>query len=263
MPAGREWVTPSAHSKKKKVKFTKPASSAEPSRGNAPSSTSAKPTPPVPATNPFAVLGEKNSRSSGNPPEKQETAVGEPTPQQVEDSSPQEHFSVTPTGPPNPSNLGVEEGEVESGDADIPDSVARALLEALQEKRQGNQLPAAMAPLARIRAFQLQQCVANGTEPQEAVIQVALDLIAMGQGSPDPVALADKVSMVNQMPDVQRNATLPAQDSSSTINTTACAEVTANSLYRTVTPDNRTISIALVSGPTHKSHALKLLLKNR
>ena len=58
-------------------------------------------------------------------PEKQETAVGEPTPQQVEDSSPPEHFSVTPTGPPNPSNLDVEEGEVESGDADIPDSVAR------------------------------------------------------------------------------------------------------------------------------------------
>ena len=46
----------------------------------------------------------------------------------------------------------VEEGEVESGDADIPDSVARALLDALQEKRQGHQLPAAMAPLARVRA---------------------------------------------------------------------------------------------------------------
>ena len=46
-----------------------------------------------------------------------------------------------------------------SGVADIPDSVARALLDALQEKRIGNQLPAAMAPLARIRASQLQKCI--------------------------------------------------------------------------------------------------------
>ena len=49
----------------------------------------------------------------------------------------------------------------------------------------------------------------NGTDPPEAVIQAALDLIAMGQGPSDPVALADKVSMVSQMPDVQMNATLP------------------------------------------------------
>ena len=236
MPAVREWVTPSSHSKKKKVKFTKPASATEPSHGAAPSSTSVKPALPVPATNPFAVLGEKSNMSSGNPPETQETAVGEPTPH-VEDSSPPEQLSVTSTGPPNPSNLDVEEDEVESCDTDIPDSVARALLEALQEKRQGHQLQAAMAPLARVRASQLQQCVANGTEPQEAVIQAALDLIAMGQGPSDPVALADKVSMVSQMPEVQMNATLPAPDSSSSINSTAHAEVTANPLYRAVARD--------------------------
>ena len=211
MPAGREWVTPSTPSKKKKVKFTKPTSSAEPSRGNAPSSISAKPAAPASATDPFAVLGEKSSTSSGNSPEKQETAGGEPTPQPVEDSSPTEHFSVTTTGPPNSSNFDVEEGEVGSGDADIPDSVARALLDALQEKRHGNQFPAAMAPLARIRASQLHQCISNGTEPQETVIQAALDLIAMGQGPSDPAALSDKVSMVSQTPDVQTNATLPAQ----------------------------------------------------
>ena len=69
-----------------------------------------------------------------------------------------------------------------SGVADIPDSVARALLDALQEKRMGNQLPAAMAPLARIRASQLQKCIADGTEPQETIIQAALDLIALGKG---------------------------------------------------------------------------------
>ena len=251
MPAGREWVTPSSHSKKKKVKFTKPASSAEPSRGNAPSSTSVKPTPPAPATNPFAVLGEKNGTSSGNPPEIQETAAGEPTPH-VEDNSPPVHASAISTGPPNPSNL--EDGEVEPGDADIPDSVARTLLDALQEKRQGNQFPAAMAPLARVRASQLQQCVANGTEPQEAVIQATLDIIAMGQGPPDPVALADKVSLVSQTSDVQTNATLPAQNSSSSINTTACAQVTPNPLYRAVTPDNHTNPMARFPDPTYMGH---------
>ena len=141
-----------------------------------------------------------------------------------------------------------------SGDADIPDSVARALLDALQEKRQGNQLPAAMAPLARIRASQLQQCITNGTEPQETVIQAALDLIAMGQGPSDPAALADKVSMVSQTPDGQTNATLTAQDSSSTINTTACAEVTANPLYRAVIPDNHSNPMARVPDPTYMGH---------
>ena len=244
MPAGREWVTPSSHTKKKKVKFTKPTPSAEPSRGNAPSSTSAKPAAPASATNPFAVLGEGNT-SSGNSPEKQVTA---------EDSSTREHSSVTMTEPPDSSNLEVEEGEVGSGDADIPDSVARALLDALQEKRMGNQLPAAMAPLARIRASQLQKCISDGTEPQETVIQAALDLIATDKGPSDPAALADKVLMVSQMPDVQTNATLPAQGSSSTINTTACAEVTANPLYEAITRDNHSNPIARVPDPTYMGH---------
>ena len=147
-----------------------------------------------------------------------------------------------------------------SGVADIPDSVARALLDALQEKRIGNQLPAAMAPLARIRASQLQKCIADGTEPQETIIQAALDLIALGKGPSDPAALSDKVSMVSQMPDVQTNATLPTQDSSSTINTTACAEVTTNPLYQAITPDshsNSTVNVnpmARVPDPTYMGH---------
>ena len=111
-----------------------------------------------------------------------------------------------------------------------------------------------MVPLARVRASQLHQCGANGTDPTEAVIQATLDLIAMGQGSSDLLALADKVSMVSQMPDVQVNATLPAQDSSSTINTTARVEVTADPLYRTAAPDSNTNRIALVSGPSHRGH---------
>ena len=124
----------------------------------------------------------------------------------------------------------------------------------------GNQLPAAMAPLARIRASQLQKCIADETEPQETIIQAALDLIALGKGPSDPAALSDKVSMVSQMPDVQTNATLPAQDSSSTINTTACAEVTTNPLYQAITPDshsNSTVNVnpmARVPDPTYMGH---------
>ena len=111
------------------------------------------------------------------------------------------------------------------GDADIPGSIARALLDALQEKRMRNQLPAAMGPLARVRASQLQQCLAKGSEPTEAVIQATLDLIAVGQGPADPLALANKVSMVSQTPDLQLNATVPAQDSSSSFNTTAQIQI--------------------------------------
>ena len=111
-----------------------------------------------------------------------------------------------------------------------------------------------MAPLARVRASQLHRCVAKGTESTEAVVQASLDLITMGEGSSDPLALADKVSMVSQMPEVQMNATLPAQDSSSSINTTARAEVTAEPLYRTAAPDSNTSRTALVSGPTHMGH---------
>ena len=98
-------------------------------------------------------------------------------------------------------------------DADIPDSIARALLDVLQDKRKGSQLPAAMVPLAHARPSQLQHCIAKGSEPTEAVVQTTLDLIAVSQGPADPLALADKVSMVSQTPDVQLNATVPAQNS--------------------------------------------------
>ena len=73
----------------------------------------------------------------------------------------------------------------------------------------------------------------------------------MGQGPSDPLALADKVSMVNQTPDVRVNATLPAQDSISNINTTARAEVTADPLYRVVAYNSNTSRTALVSSSNH------------
>ena len=251
MPAAREWVKPSSE-KKKKVKFFKPASSMEPSRGTAPPSTSGKPATPVTANNPFAVLGKKPPLPqkiripSGNPPEAEERVPGDPT-QQVEESSLPGKQPVM-TSLPNPDE---EEGEVIPCDADIPDSMARALLDALQDKRRGHQLPAAMVPLARIRASQLQQCIAKGTEPTEAIVQTTLDLISMGQGPADPLALADKMSMVNQTPDVQLNAVVPAQDSSSIINTTARAEVTADPLYTALAHNSSTSPTALIPGPNH------------
>ena len=135
-------------------------------------------------------------------------------------------------------------------DADIPDSIARALLDALQGKRRGHQLPATMVPLARVWASQLQHCIAKGSEPTKAVVQATLDLIAVGQRPADPLALADKVSMVSQTPDVQLNATVPAQDSSSSINTTA-REVTADPLYTTLAHNSNTSPTALMSGSNH------------
>ena len=58
------------------------------------------------------------------------------------------------TSPPSPVK---EEGDVTPNDADIPDSIARALLDALPEKRTRNQLPATMISLARVGGAQLQQ----------------------------------------------------------------------------------------------------------
>ena len=63
--------------------------------------------------------------------------------------------------------------------------------------------------------------------------------------------------MVSQTPDVQVNATLPAQDSSSSINTTARAEMAANPLNRAGAYNSNTSRTALVSISNHmgKHHA--------
>ena len=96
-------------------------------------------------------------------------------------------------------------------DADIPDSIARALLDVLQEERTVNQLPAAMVSLARVRASLLKRCLVTGREPTEAVIQATLDIIAVGQGPADPSTVANKVSMVSHTLDVQPSTPVPAQ----------------------------------------------------
>ena len=54
--------------------------------------------------------------------------------------------------------------------------------------------------------------------------------------------------MVSRTPDVQLNATVPAQDSSSSFNTTARAEVTAGSLYTTIDDNSNNSPIVLMSG---------------
>ena len=73
----------------------------------------------------------------------------------------------------------------------------------------------------------------------------------MGQGPSDPLALADKVFMVSQTPDEQVNATLPAQDSSSSISTTARAEMAADPLYRAGAYNSNNRRTALVSNSNH------------
>ena len=84
-----------------------------------------------------------------------------------------------------------------SSDADIPDSIARALLDALKEKRTENELPSTMILIARVRASQLQQRLVTGREPSEGTIQATLDLISLGQEPSDLTNLADKVSTVS------------------------------------------------------------------
>ena len=136
---------------------------------------------------------------------------------------------------PNPEK---EEGEVISSDADIPDTITRALLDALQEKWTGNQLPVTMISIACVRASQLQQCLVTGREPSEGTIQATLDLISLGQESSGLVNLADKVYTVSHALECTSNipsTAVPAQIISSrrSRNPTTDAETTY-SLYTAI-----------------------------
>ena len=111
-----------------------------------------------------------------------------------------------------------------------------------------NQLPAAMVSLARVRASQLQQCLATGREPTQAVIQATLDMIAVGQGPANSLALANTVFVVSQTPDVQLNTTVPAQERSRSLTPTARAEVTGGSLYTTIADNSNICSAVPMSG---------------
>ena len=67
------------------------------------------------------------------------------------------------TSPPKPVK---EEGDVTLNDADIPDSIAKALFDALQKKWTGNQLPATMIAVARVGGAQLLPWLAPGGNQQ-------------------------------------------------------------------------------------------------
>ena len=86
---------------------------------------------------------------------------------------------------------------------------------------------------------------------------MTFDIIAVGQGPADPVALANAVSMVSQTLDVQPNATIPAQDGSRSLNPTArAAEVTGGSLYTAIADSGNMCPTVPMSGcrPSHTQH---------
>ena len=129
-------------------------------------------------------------------------------------------------------------------DVDIPNSIARALLDALQEKRSGNQLPATMISLARVGAYQLQQCLPTGREPSEAT----LDLISLGQKPSGLINLADnKVSSVShtlESTSNQPSTAVPTKINSSRRGLTPMAEaeisVQPDSLYMAIANSGNT-----------------------
>ena len=158
---------------KKKAKFSKPVSSIELSLGISRTSTAGKPEAPATETNPFFVLREKAPLPPSNPLEAKGKPIrgrkpGDPTdPVETTRASPLSRDQGATKSSPNSEK---EEGEVTCRHADIPDSIFRALLDAVHEKRTGNQFPATMISIARVRAYQLQQCLVTGRETPEGTI---------------------------------------------------------------------------------------------
>ena len=184
---------------KAKSKFSKPSFSTVSSLGTSRTSTSRNPEAPAATeTNPSSALGEDPTPSSNPLKSKgnQSLRGNLETPpirwkQQGRLLYPD--YKVI-SCPPNPDE---EEGELTPNDADIPDSIARALLGALQERRAGNNFPPATISVARIRAAQLQRCLVTGREPAKRRIQATLDLISLGQDTTGLANLVDKVSTVS------------------------------------------------------------------
>ena len=141
---------------------------------------------PSPSSNPLEAKGRSvRGRKPGDPTYLVETTRASHLPRNQD---------VMPSTP-NPEK--EEEGGMISSDADIPDSIARAVLGALQEKRTGNDLLSTIISIARVRASQLQQCLSTGREPSKGTIQATLDLISLGQEPSGRTNLADKVSTVS------------------------------------------------------------------
>ena len=170
-----------------------------------------EPEAPTPEINQFSVLGEQAPSPLSAPSKAEEKAMqgrksGDPA-HPVEAPPLPDHQHVT-ISPPSPDK---EEGEVTPSGANIPDSIARALLDALQEKWNGNQLPAIMISLARVRASRLQQCLVTALK---GTIQATLNLISLGQEPSGLMNLADKLSTVSHALEgtsIQSSTAVPAQ----------------------------------------------------
>ena len=137
------WVIPASASKKKQAKFSKSFSSTVPSLGTSRTPTVGNPdTLTIAETNPFSALGEKDrGRNYG----------GSTYPVETSRASALRELQGMNTSSPNPDE---KEGELTPGDADIPDSIDRALLDALQKWRTGINLPSATTPpVARFRTI--------------------------------------------------------------------------------------------------------------
>ena len=194
------WVTPPSASKKKNSQVLRTSSSTESRHDNSRTPTAEESEAPATETNLFSVLREKAPSSSNNPLEAKGISIRgrkpeDPTyPVETARASPLPGHQDPMSSPPNPEK---EEGEMTSSNTNIPHSIARALLDALQEKRTGKDLPPTIISIACVRASQLQQYLVTGREPSEGTNQATLDLISLGQGPSGLTHLADKVSTVS------------------------------------------------------------------
>ena len=256
-----DWVTPMSASRKKKVKFSKPTSTPETGYSTHRTSTAGKPEALAAENNPFVVLGEQAPSPPSAPPEVIGKAIqgrkyGDPA-HPVGSPPLPDHQHVT-IPPPSPDK---EEGQVTPSYADIPDSIDRTLLDALQEKRTGNQLPATMTSLARVRSSQFRRYLATGKETAETTIQATLDLVSLGQGLSGSTTLADKVSTVSHTLDVQPSTAVPAQIDSSKrgLTPTAVAGSKGGSLYTAIANSgNICLTCDSISGYTPSQHQHQL-----
>ena len=126
----------------------KPASPIEPSRGTNQKPNAGKPEASATETNPFS-RSEKRlfhpQSIGGRRNVKTREKKGDPIcPVEAIRLPDDQHVTTSLPGPDK------EEGDVTPNDTNIPDSIARALLNALQEKRTGNQRPAMRISDARV-----------------------------------------------------------------------------------------------------------------
>ena len=133
------------------------------STGTNNTSTAGEPKAPSTAeTHQFSALADKGPASSNNPLE-------------ISRASTHSAEKVVNLSLPNPGEVA---GEMMPGEAGIPDSITKAMLDALQVKRTVFVfLRAQSIPLGRIRAAQLKQSLLVGREPSDNIIHATLDHI--------------------------------------------------------------------------------------